>query len=361
MDVVVVGGGPAGRALASACAARGLGTTLVDPHPERPWRATYAAWSDELPPGAPVAVSTTRARVVAVHEHRIARGYAVLDNDRLRQLPEAVRVVAGTVVDRGPRHVVLRDGRLLRAGAVVDAAGAAGGGAAQHAVGVVVPRERAAPFVGDDEALIMDWRKPPDAAAPDPTFLYAIPVGPDAVLLEETSLARAPGLPLAELRLRLHARLAAHGVPVPDGEERVRIPLAGRVAPGAFGASAGLVHPATGYGVATALRLAPEVARAVADGVPVDRVLWPARARVVHALRRHGLAALLAMRPDEVPEFFDLFFRMPENRQRKYLSDRADPWGSLAAMAALFHASPWRLRARLAFSVQPAKRVRTPG
>ncbi|MEU4807516.1 lycopene cyclase family protein [Actinosynnema sp. NPDC023587] len=360
VDVVVVGGGPAGRALASACSARGLVTSLVDPHPERPWRATYAAWADELPAGAPVAVSTSSARVFALSEHRIARGYAVLDNERLRRLPDDVRVVRGLVAERGRGHVVLRDGRLLRAGTVVDATGASGR-AAQHAVGVVVSAEQALPFVGEDEALVMDWRRPPDAGSADPTFLYAIPLPGGGVLLEETSLARRPGLPLAELRLRLHARLAAQGIPLPQAEERVRIPLAARPRPGAFGAAAGLVHPATGYSVASALRLAPEVARAIADGVAVDRVVWPARARAVHALRRYGLAALLDMPPDEVPEFFDLFFRLPENQQRMYLCDRADLRGTVGAMAVLFRTAGWRMRARLALSVQSAKAVRTPG
>ncbi|MEV0679430.1 lycopene cyclase family protein [Actinosynnema sp. NPDC050436] len=360
MDVLVVGGGPAGRALASACSARGLVTSLVDPNPERPWRATYAAWADELPAGAPVAVSTSRSRVFAASEHRIARGYAVLDNERLRRLPDDVRVVRGLVAERGDGHVVLRDGQVLRAGVVVDASGASGR-VAQHAVGVVVPAEQAAPFVGADEALVMDWRKPPAAGSPDPTFLYGIPVPGGGVLLEETSLARRPGLPVAELRLRLHARLAAHGIPLPRAEERVRVPLAARPRPGAFGAAAGMVHPATGYSVADALRLAPEVARAIADGVPVDRVVWPAGARAVHALRRFGLAAVLAMRPEEVPEFFDLFFHLPRNRQRDYLGNRSDLRGTAGAMSALFRSAGWGLRGRMALSVRSAKGVRTPG
>ncbi|MBW4720894.1 lycopene cyclase family protein [Saccharothrix obliqua] len=361
MDVVVVGGGPAGRALASSCSAVGLATLLVDPHPERPWRATYAAWADELPAGAPVAVVAAKARAVAVGAHRIGRAYAVLDNERLRRLPEDVVVVRGSVVDRGRNHVRLADGRVLAAGVVVNAAGSTGGGAAQHAVGVVVPKASATPFVGDDEALVMDWRKPPDAGSPDPTFLYSVPLPGDRVLLEETSLARRPGAPLAELRLRLHARLAAHGIAVPEGEERVRIPLAGRPVAGAFGAAAGMVHPATGYSVADALRLAPEVARGIAAGTPVERVVWPPAARAVHALRRHGLRVLLGLHPEQVPNFFDLFFQLPENQQRNYLGGRSDLVGAVRAMAALFGAAPPALRARLAFPGPAVKRTRTSG
>ncbi|MCC8247198.1 lycopene cyclase family protein [Saccharothrix luteola] len=357
MDVVVVGGGPAGRALARACAARNLDTTLVDPNPERPWRATYAAWVDELPADAPVAVSTSRARAVTTAEHVIARGYAVLDNEWLRRLPGDVRVVAGRVVAHTGGTATLADGRVLT-GRVVDATGTAGGRAAQTAVGVVVPAGSARPFVGADEALIMDWRKPPAATTADPTFLYAIPVSADEVLLEETSLARRPGLPLRELRLRLHARLARHGIPVPRDEERVRITLDGRARDGAFGAAAGWVHPATGYSVAAALRRAPVVADAIAEGRKVTR---SAAERTVRTLRLRGMEALLALPPDDVPEFFNSFFKLSGSLQRDYLGGHDDLRGTARAMLRLFDSVSWGMRARLVFPVQSAKSAGTPG
>lgn len=357
MDVVVVGGGPAGRALARACAGRGLGTTLVDPNPERSWRATYASWAEELPTDAPVAVSTSRARAVTTAEHVIERGYAVLDNERLRRLPDEVRVVAGRVVAHTGGTATLADGRVLT-GRVVDASGTAGGRAAQTAVGVVVPARAATPFVGADEALIMDWRRPPAATTADPTFLYAIPVSADEVLLEETSLARRPGLPLHELRLRLHARLARHGIEVPRDEERVRITLDGRARDGAFGAAAGWVHPATGYSVAAALRRAPVVADAIAAGREVTR---SAAERAVRRLRLRGLEALLALPPDEVPEFFNSFFKLSDSLQRDYLGGHDDLRGTARAMLRLFDSASWGMRARLVFPVQSAKSARTPG
>jgi lycopene beta-cyclase len=355
--VVVVGGGPAGRALARECAALGLRTTLVDPDPDRPWRATYAAWADELPPGTPVGVVASRARVVAGREHRLERAYAVLDNERLWRLPGSVEVVAGRVVERTGSGVRLADGRVLT-GRVVRATGAEGGRAAQTAVGVVVPAASARPFVDRDEALIMDWRKPPEATTADPTFLYAVPVSADGVLLEETSLARRPGLPLPELRLRLRARLAAHGVPLPGDEERVHIPLDGRPGSGAFGAAAGFIHPATGYSVAVSLRRAPVVARALAEGRPVVR---SPQERVVHALRLRGLTALLAMSPDEVPRFFDEFFALSDADQRAYLGGHGDLRGTVRAMVSLFDLASWRMRARMVLPVHQAKSPGTPG
>lgn len=469
-DVLVVGGGPTGRALAAECGARGLATTLVDLAPDAPWRATYGAWLDELPVDRPPLAATARGRVVARTAHVLERTYAVLDVPALRAHLDArlaasgVRVVAGRVVAGGTDlqragGVILADGTHLAADAIVDAGGhrapldraarrspgrqgvdggppsdadgagrsspagdadgqpaaerAAGphragrreqaqrwargwaGGSGDHhgvdgeardadggaggwwwargaegvaaeqtAYGVVVDTGTAAPLVGAGEALFMDWR--PDHGEPGwPTFLYAVPLGGGAVLLEETSLARRPGLPLPVLRRRLHARLAHHGITPPADArvERVRFPVdrPRHSAPGVlgFGAAAPLVHPATGFNVADALRLAPAVAEALATGgVPAARrLLWPARAVAVHRLRRIGLEALLRMPPADVPGFFETFFALPERHRRAYLSGRDDLAGHLAAMGALFGRADTRLRCRL---VGPAFRGPAP-
>ena len=210
----------------------------------------------------------------------------------------------------------------------------------------------------------MDWR--PDHGEPGwPTFLYAVPLGGGAVLLEETSLARRPGLPLPVLRRRLLTRLAHHGIsPTADARtERVRFPVdrprhttAGVLG---FGAAAPLVHPATGFSMADALTLAPAVARALAfGGVPAARrLVWSPQARAVHRLRRIGLEAMLRMPPEAVPGFFETFFTLPERHHRSYLSARDDLPGMLAAMGALFVRADAGLRWRL---VGPAVRPPAP-
>ena len=441
IEVLVVGGGPAGRALAAECGALGLATALVDPAPHAPWRATYGAWLDELPADLPPLAATARGRVVARTSHELERTYAVFDVPALRDHLDArlaaagVRIVTGRVVDvahdaeaPGGRVVLLADGTPLAALALVDAGGhraplsnqfrrsarsappgkhvdgrpelhgghadsldAAPGehddglldqhaarrrgptdpgrrqprvAAEQTAYGVVVDAATAAPVVGPGEALFMDWR--PDHGEPGwPTFLYAIPLGGDAVLLEETSLARRPGLPLPVLRRRLHARLAHHGITAtPDARvERVRFPVDGprHVTPGVlgYGAAAPLVHPASGFSVADALRLAPLAADALATGgVPAARrLLWSARAVAVHRLRRIGLEALLRMPPEAVPDFFETFFALPARHRHAYLSGRDDLAGHLAAMGALFGHADVRLRRRL---VSPAFRRPAP-
>lgn len=353
VDVLVAGAGPAGWAVAAACARLGLRTALVAPRPSVRWPATYGLWADEVPllPAGTRYVAA-HPRVHAGGERQLPRDYAVLDNESLRA---------------GLAHpeIEVREGRLAdhRAGAkvVVDATGAhrpgEHGRAEQTAFGVVVSAEVAAPLLGPGEAVFMDWRAP----APGPaTFLYAIPLPDGRALLEETSLAARPGLGTAELRARLLTRLAGHGIdPAGAQVDHVRFPLdrpARRPGVVPFGAAAGLVHPATGYSVADSLRLAPEVARAVHRAGPARarraalRVLWPPAARAVHLLRRAGLATLLALPPDRTAEFFALFFDLPPRLQRAFLSERDNLPETVAAMATMFRrASP------------PLRRAMTPG
>ena len=452
-SVLVVGGGPAGRALAAECAARGGETTLVDRAPEAPWRATYGAWVDDLPPGLPPPAAVAEGRVIARTTHILERRYAVLDVPALRsRLDErmagcGVRVVAGRVVGRSGPDVVLADGTRLHADVIVDAGGhraplrdgaapartgqrlpgatsedgsrapgrrpdavrepsladggatsgridlvgdpSSGGGASesadglvpadpaarvgvgrrgvaaeQTAYGVVVDGATAAALVEPGSALFMDWRQDHGEGG-WPTFLYAVPLGGDAVLLEETSLARRPGLALPVLRRRLLARLAHHGITPPADApvERVRFPVDDprHNAPGVlgFGAAAPLIHPATGFSVADALRLAPAVADALVDGglQAAQRLLWSPRARAVHRLRRIGLEAVLRMPPEAVPDFFETFFALPARHQQTYLSGRDDLTGMLTTMGALFARADGRLRYRL---VGPALRPAAP-
>jgi lycopene beta-cyclase len=322
-DVLVIGGGPAGRALARACAQEGLDTAIVDRHPHRIWTATYGAWADELPPHTPTKAVSTTVRAYAREEHLVPRDYVILDNARLHELPSDVKVLQHPAEARY----------------TFNATGARKGRAEQTAVGTVIESD-------STETTLMDWRN-------GDTFLYTVPLGGNRVLVEETCLARRPGMPLSELRHRLHAR-SLPGTPLGElgeleaPEERVRFPLdAPRAENLAFGASAGFIHPATGYSVATSLALAPKVAQAVKAGENPRHVIWSRKARLVHALRKQGLEALLRMDADETLDFFEIFFRLPVELQRAYLSGREDVRGTTVAMVRLFRAAPWRLRTKL--------------
>ncbi|MFE3957433.1 lycopene cyclase family protein [Nocardia sp. NPDC059091] len=367
-DLLICGAGPAGRALAHRALAHGLSVTIVDPHPRRRWTATYAAWADELPQWiAPEAVGATVDRPIAWAQHRIEldRRYVVFDTARLQDsldLPGA-RLLQDSVTDIAPaarhRHdgldlpsVRLASGSVLAAGRVIDARGVtrSPGLAEQTAFGVIVERAR----LPEPETYFMDWRADNGAETDAPrSFLYAVPLDDERVLLEETCLAGLPALDQRTLHDRLTHRLRSRGITLTGTEpvERVRFPVHGsRPNARTFGSAGGFTHPATGYSVATSLRMA--------DAVVAGDPLWPGPARVVHLLRQAGLRALLALPPADLPLFFEAFFALPAESQRAYLSGRDDLRGTAAAMISLFAALPWRIQRTLAIAVaRPPRRT----
>ncbi|MBM7775235.1 lycopene beta-cyclase [Actinokineospora baliensis] len=366
-DVVVVGGGPAGWAIADACGRAGLGVVVIAPGGKRVWAATFGVWADQLPGRFPGFAS---ARVLG-NGRELGREYVVLDNAAVcAELwagpAEALddEVVEARFGRRGAT-LLLGSGRRVACAVVVDASGprrVVSGGpprgvrVEQTAYGVVVPSAAADGIVRSGDAILMGWDRPP-------TFLYAVGVSSDRVLLEETSLAARPGVGWDVLRRRLHQRL--ENEPAALAVERVRFPVDLPATPlwhrGSvpFGAAAGMVHPATGYSVGDALALAPVVADAIGDAWPRGPVaaaaagraaVWSARARVVHAMRLHGLRALLTLPPDRLPEFFDAFFALPPDLRKAYLSGREDVAGTAGAMAAVFRTTRWEIRRKLVLS-----------
>ncbi|MGY1829502.1 lycopene cyclase family protein [Geodermatophilus sp. SYSU D01180] len=364
-DVVVAGAGPAGLSVAAACAAAGLRTVVVAPA-VRPWPATYCLWADELAAAAaplgldPAAVAATYAptvvRTAAGGERRLSRGYARLRNDVVTAaLLDRLRAAGGEVVTgrvaavEAGEAAVLADGHRLAARTVLDARGGGPGTAQQRAWGEVVagPVDDVVPPGG---ALLMDWTALADAAAP-PAFLYGLALDDGTVLLEATSLAARPPVPLPDLRARLDRFLAARGLRPAGEPERVAIPLdiAPRSAgPGVpLGASAGLVHPATGYSVASSLRLGPRVAAALAAGGDARAVVRRARPRTTAALLGVGLEVLLPLDTRATDAFFAAFFALPERAWAAYLDVGSPPAAVAAAMARVFAALPGPQRVRL--------------
>ncbi len=346
--VAVLGLGPAGRATAHRMAGAGVEVVAVDTAPARRWTPTYAAWADDVPGWLPVSVRRTEtvgAHAWARGPHRLPRAYVVLDTPGLQDALtlDGVTVLDGAVVDADDHLVTLDDGRRLWADLVLDARGTRPQPtvAQQTAVGVVVSTRQAAPLGG---TWFMDWRRD-NGAGPDdlPSFLYAVPLDDEHVLLEETCLVGRPALGLDVLRRRLDHRLAARGVVLTGAEPVERVRFSVEPAPDAqagagplrIGARGGLMHPATGYSVAVSLAAADLLVAAVLDGRSAQRALWSAPARETQRLRAIGLTTLLRLPPSGVEEFFATFFALPAALQRAYLSERDRPLRTMAAMASM--------------------------
>ena len=403
-DVVVVGAGPAGFAVAAACAASSLVTVVVDPDPTRPWPQTFGAWADELPGDvdAPLLARSWNDVRVETQNRSLALGrrYVLLDNAALsaglrRALEDAGGlVVAGRVrgfrVDSEPVRGAPREtqrfslrldvDRTLHARAVIDASGhrpalvmspVGPPPALQTAHGVIGRFAR--PPAAPGATTFMDLTPPPGTDdgpfAGVPSFLYAMDLGGDRWLVEETCLAARPAMPISVLSNRLDARLAARGAPpaTVEATERVAFPM-GAPLPFldqpviGFGAAAGMVHPATGFSVARSLRMAPRVAEAVTGavraGLPALDVaragwsaVWTADALRQRALHNVGLAALLSLDAVQLQAFFEAFFRLPRHEWTSYMSGSPSAGALAKTMLRVFLSSPGSVRLALARAV----------
>ncbi|ADV67228.1 lycopene cyclase family protein [Deinococcus maricopensis] len=386
-DVLVVGGGPSGVALAAEVAARNLTVRVVAPHAPQPFPATYGAWLDDLPEWARGSVAHAWSDV-RVHAGRavtpLLRPYALLENAQLlsallgRAEPGGLWWDVGRVVgaqrDAGVWRVHSEGGRSWRARVVVDASGHGGtlrrvafrrGAALQTAYGLV-GRFRVPPSA-PGAMVWMDYRHPhlPGGAfGAAPSFLYAMHLGGDVYFVEETSLVARPALSVEALRARLRARLEAQGTPCAEvlSTEVCAFPM-NAPAPDAgggllaFGAAGGLVQPVSGFQVAGALADAPLVADALAAHLPFGpdaasragwAALWPAARRETRAVQLLGVEALLGLPGAHLPAFFEAFFALPAAQWRAFLAPRT-PAGELARiMLRLFARAPMRVRAPLA-------------
>ncbi|KAI0563347.1 Lycopene beta-cyclase [Gracilaria domingensis] len=152
------------------------------------------------------------------------------------------------------------------------------GGQAAHGIECIVS-ERDLPY-DSDEVLLMDYhndhmltRKDKRVSLEQPTFLYVMPLNGckrGHAFFQETSLRASPPLPFDLLKDRLYQRLNYYGVQVEKvlDEEFCLIPFGGekhnldqRVI--TFGCAAALVHPATGYMIARALKLPNQTAQII--------------------------------------------------------------------------------------------------
>jgi lycopene epsilon-cyclase len=126
----------------------------------------------------------------------------------------------------------------------------------------------------------------------------------------------------------------------------------------AFGAAAGLVHPATGYSLARSLAEAPAFAAsaaaalrgepgragAAAVSAAVWASLWPAPRRRAAAFQLFGMELLARLGPADTDAFFRTFFSLPAPLWRGFLASTLSPAALIGFALATFAVAPWRLR-----------------
>ena len=260
----------------------------------------------------------------------LAHGYASIPSVRVdavvRERLEAPpsRVVTGAeVVEVREREVRLADGRGIEGELVVDARGpdalpaAAGRAGFQKFLGLELELARPA---GLTRPVIMDATV---AQTDGFHFVYVLPLAADRLLVEDTYFSDSPALDHDALRARVLQYAGAHGfevarvlreetgiLPMPWGGPLPR-PSASPLAAGYRG---GWFHPATGYSLPVAARLAERVA-SVPPGAALGRALQDLARRHRGQVRYARLLNWLlfcAYPPAERWHVLERFYRLPE-------------------------------------------------
>lgn len=354
-EVVVVGAGAAGLALACRLGEQGRqGVVLVEappgPHsaPERTWCSwgTDSYWADAV---------SARWERMSVHAHGGARrtyDLAPLDYTMIRSR-DYERVAAArlegtdvrrvealvTGVEDGPSRAVVH-GADLSARWVFDTRPTrptAPGRVAllQHFRGWFVRTSQDAFDPG--VAGLMDFRppQPPCGVA----FGYVLPTSPREALVEYTEFSRSVlTTPQYDAALRDYTtQLGLPGFEVVGAEQGV-IPMTDAPFPRRLGrrvfrlgAAGGATRPSTGYTFSAAQRQASAVAQALWDGRdPCPPPAYPRRHLQMDALL---LRALDGGALDGAGFLADLFARHPTERVLRFLDGQSTPREELAVMA----------------------------
>ena len=384
----VLGSGPAGAAAAARLRAAGEDVVWVSPSIGSPWPHFLGLWLDEAQElqlenhlanrWDQVAVRFSASSVV-----ELQRTYARLDNDSLSQhwlhsfddVPDRLIQERALDIRAEATHldITLADGRELRSDFVLDARGASaqaprrnGEMLVQSAYGIVLRSSGGA--LANMSATLMDfsdvapqWNRPA-------TFLYALPLTDDTYLLEETSLAHAPGLPPSELKARLWDRLSILGIrgDVVD-EEHVHIPMApplpSRTASAiALGAAAALINPMSGYSVPAGIAHARDTVDFLLRGLAAQKSpaelrraawqqTWGPERRLERKIRLFGIDVLAQLNLDDTRTFLETLFRVNPTSWKIMLGHKSQPGELVKAMQKTFRALPVPLQIKAGFGI----------
>ncbi|KAJ1404196.1 Lycopene cyclase, beta/epsilon [Sesbania bispinosa] len=372
VDLAVVGGGPAGLAVAQQVSEAGLSVCAIDPNPRLIWPNNYGVWVDEFEAmdlldcldttwsGAVVFIDDKTKKYLDRPYGRVNR--KLLKSKMLQKcISNGVKFHQAKVIkvihEESKSMLICNDGVTVQATVVLDATGFSRclvqydkpyNPGYQVAYGILAEVEEH-PF-DVDKMLFMDWRDShldndmvlKERNSRIPTFLYAMPFSSTKIFLEETSLVARPGLRMDDIQERMVARLKHLGIKVKsiEEDEHCVIPMGGplpvlpqRVV--GIGGTAGMVHPSTGYMVARTLAAAPIVANSIVQYLGSDRGLsggeisaqvwkdlWPIQRRRQREFFCFGMDILLKLDLPGTRRFFDAFFDLEPHYWHGFLSSR---------------------------------------
>lgn len=316
-DVAIVGAGLAGGLIALALKARHptLDVRLIDAAESVGGNHLWSFFGSDLAEAdrwivAPLVAHSWRGYDVAFPAYRrtIDAAYHSVTSERLdeqvrRTLPPEALVLGRKVVAVTPTAAELEDGDRVEATGVIDARGVGDLSSLDLAWQKFVGREleladphgRERPIVMDATVEQIDGYR----------FVYALPLGPQRMFVEDTYYSDSPDLPRDQLRQRIedYAHVQGWRVAREGREEAGVLPIAlggdfegywraGGADVAKAGMRAGLFHPTTGYSLPDAVRIAALLAaRSHFDGAALhDATHAFARAR----WRERGFYRLLA-------------------------------------------------------------------
>lgn len=349
LDVVLVGGGLANSLAALRLAAQrpDIRTLVLEREASPAVGQTWCLFESDVSPeiwrwlSAAFAIQWPGYAVAfPAHARRLTTTYACITGESLNRALAAagVEVRRGVAVDDiTPHGATLATGERLPAALVVDGRGARPSPhldlAWQKFVGLVVELKR--PH-GLAEPIVMDATV---RQADGFRFLYALPFGPDRLLVEDTRYSDGPELDVAALEAEVVRYARGRGWSVSRVVQRERgvlpVALAGDIE--AFwretdssvpqvGMRAALFHPTTGYSLPEAARTAELIAKAPRlESAPIAAAL---RERSIRLWRERAFYRALnrmmfkAADPDDRYRVLERFYRLPQPLVERFYAGR---------------------------------------